>query len=453
MNTDVYHDTTCAPVAKAGAMVTLGDIREAIDASDSIPADRKRHLIWALNRTIALIGHGVADVRADPKTVLRQLDHLSPAMTGLSPRAFANLKSLVRTAFRLFASRLAPARSKIKLKGRWAELEALLPLRLKRNLSRFLRFAQAMCWAPHEIGEEHLERFGDYLKHEAMLDKADAVVRATRYGWNAAVDTVAGWPVRRVAPPPSKRRPYWLGLDELPASLRQELEAYLQQLGDPDPFARPGSRILRPGTVVQYENMLRMVASALVRCGVPVQQLTSIAVLVRPDHVQRGLKFLYQRAGSRVSSYVHLVAYRARHVAAHVGLPEQDRARLDEILAWVNRARPPKRGLAEKNRKLLEHFDDPGFVYRLVTLPSTLMAAARQSTSRSAARSIARDAAAAEILLMSSLRVGNVIDLRLGETIRNYGEGAASCWTIDVPGDKVKNRQPTRVKLPPESGG
>jgi hypothetical protein len=206
MNTAVDHNTTCTPATDAVTIVTLGDIREAIEVSDTIPADRKRYLIWALNRTIALIGNGVADVRADPKTVLRQLDQLSPAMTGLSPRAFANLKSLVRTALRLLASRLAPARSKIKLKGPWAALEVKLPLRLKRNLSRFMRFAQAMGWSPHEIGEEHMERFADYLKNEAMLDKADAVVRATRYGWNTAVDTVPGWPVRRVTPTPSLAR-------------------------------------------------------------------------------------------------------------------------------------------------------------------------------------------------------------------------------------------------------
>jgi hypothetical protein len=254
MNTDVHHDTTCMSVTEAGAIVALGDIREAIDASDSTLADRKRHLIWALNRTITLIGNGVADVRADPKTILRQLDQLSPAMTGLSPPAFANLKSLIRAAFRLFASRLAPARSKIKLKGRWAALEALLPLRLKRNLSRFMRFAQAMGWAPHEIGDEHIERFAEYLKHEAMLDKADAVVRATRYAWNCAVDTVPGWPVRLVAPPPSKRTPYWLQPHEFTPPLREELKDYLHRLGHPDPFVGPGSSILQPRTVVQYRN-------------------------------------------------------------------------------------------------------------------------------------------------------------------------------------------------------
>jgi hypothetical protein len=52
------------------------------------------------------------------------------------------------------------------------------------------------------------------------------------------------------------------------------------------------------------------------------------------------------------------------------------------------------------------------------------MAAAKQSTASSRAMSLARDAVAAEILINCSMRVGNIIDLRLGETIRRYGQGA-----------------------------
>jgi hypothetical protein len=452
MSTEDHHNMTCRHPATDATIVTLGDMRAAIEARGTIPARRKRQLCWALNRTIGLSGHGVADVRADPKTVLRQLEQLSPAMTGLSPRAFANLKSLVRGAFRVFASRLAPARSKIALRGAWAALEARLPLRLKRNLSRFMRFAQGMGWAPHEIGDEHIERFAEYLEHEAMLDQAHAVLRATRYAWNHAVDTVPGWPVRRVAPPPCKRTPYWLRPDERPASLQQQFDDYLHRLGNPDPFMGQGSRILRPSTVVQYRHMLITMASALARSGVPVEELTSIAVLVRPENVERALKFLYERAGSRVSTDVLLIAYRSRRIARDLGLPEQDCARLDEILAWINRARPTTCGLADKNRRLLEELDDPAFVERLLTLPSKLMAAARQSTRNGPASSSARDAVAIEILLTCSMRVGNLIDLRLGQTIRKYGDGAAARWVIDIPGEKVKNGQPLRYTLLPESG-
>ena len=40
------------------------------------------------------------------------------------------------------------------------------------------------------------------------------------------------------------------------------------------------------------------------------------------------------------------------------------------------------------------------------------------------AAACARDAVAVELLLTCSMRVGNLVDLRLGETIRRFGEGA-----------------------------
>jgi hypothetical protein len=50
------------------------------------------------------------------------------------------------------------------------------------------------------------------------------------------------------------------------------------------------------------------------------------------------------------------------------------------------------------------------------------------------------------------MRVGNLVDLRLGETIRRYAEGRDARWVIDIPAEKVKNGQPLRYTLRPESG-
>jgi hypothetical protein len=68
---------------------------------------------------------------------------------------------------------------------------------------------------------------------------------------------------------------------------------------------------------------------------------------------------------------------------AALELPEQDRARLNATLAWVSRAARPKRGLADKKRRLLEQFDDPGLHRTSLTLPWRVMAAARVTTSLS----------------------------------------------------------------------
>jgi integrase len=162
-------------------------------------------------------------------------------------------------------------------------------------------------------------------------------------------------------------------------------------------------------------------------------------------------KFLHGRAGDRITPYLELVAHRVPKIAAHVGLPEEDQARLRELRSMVNRAAPSRRGLAPKNRRLLDHLDDRAFVDRLVTLPARIMAAARQMTHQPRAASLARDALATELLLCCGMRVGNLVDLRLGETIRKFGEGVKARWAIEIPPEKVKNRQPLRYNLLPET--
>jgi integrase len=50
------------------------------------------------------------------------------------------------------------------------------------------------------------------------------------------------------------------------------------------------------------------------------------------------------------------------------------------------------------------------------------------------------------------MRLSNLVALRVGESIRPFGEGRSARWVIDIPAEKVKNRQPLRYVLLPESG-
>jgi integrase len=224
----------------------------------------------------------------------------------------------------------------------------------------------------------------------------------------------------------------------------------------PDSHTLTPSGVRRPrpsgrGTITQIGHNLILLASALALSGVRVEALTSLAVLVQPDHVERALKLLYDRAGGRITVQMELLAYRVRKIAAHAGLPEQDLARLAELLTLIKRASPNRRGMTDKNRHLLDHLDDPAFVDRLVTLPQRLMAAARQMTASRIAASCARDAVAIEILLSCSMRAGNLVDLRLGETLTRLGTGHEARWVVDIPPERVKNREPLRYTLLPES--
>jgi hypothetical protein len=152
------------------------------EESEVIPASRERDLRSALNRARTLVGNGLADVRAELKTILRQLDRISPAVAGMSRQSYANLKSRVRCAFRLAMAHLAPARSHAKLTGDLAIYEALLPLRERRERSRWLRFIQAIGWSILDVGEEQMQRFESYPEYEAMLAGHAKTARADRAG-------------------------------------------------------------------------------------------------------------------------------------------------------------------------------------------------------------------------------------------------------------------------------
>ena len=184
------YDFTAADQSQTAMIQTLSDLSSFIDASEEIPASRKRYLRWALNRARALLGNGLADVRADPETVLRRLEQFSPAMAGLAPQSYANLKSRVREAFRHAAPQLALARSHTKLSGDWAALEGRLQVREQRQLSRFLRFAQGTGRTPDEVDDGVIDEFGRYLEDEAMRFDHAKLIRATRRAWNRAADTI-----------------------------------------------------------------------------------------------------------------------------------------------------------------------------------------------------------------------------------------------------------------------
>ena len=442
----VFHD------AEDAKILLFSELADFVAPCEEVSESERAYLLSALNRTAVLIGDGAADLPADPKVVLRKLERLSPAMAGMKPRSLANLKSRIRRVFQLAGARVAPARLKARLEGEWLALAGALSVRESRRLSRFMRFAQMNGWKPEEISDAHLDRFSAYLRDEVMLDDAAGIVRATARAWNLAADTAAEWPANRLAVPASRRESYWVKPDEWPESLRRELEALLEALGSPNPFLEGMSEPLAPSTVRQYQITIIELVSALVISGVAIETLVSLRVLVTAAHVRTALHFHHRRAGGRVSAQVEMLAYRCHKVARGLsGVPEAELEELRDMCARVAADAPPKCCLTQKNRDLVEKTEDPAFVDRLVTLPEQLMRAAGKARRSRNAAAFARDAVAVELLLTCSMRLGNLVDLRIGETIRKYGPEKSARWMIEIPGEKVKNDQPLRFALMPES--
>jgi hypothetical protein len=301
---------------------------------------------------------------------------------------------------------------------------------------------------PWDIGYKP-EAEGDVGRPPSLEGRLDQVGLGRVGAGNRAVETVPEWLNRRLAPPQRTRASYWLRPEQLPASLRQEIDQHLHRLEYPDPFLGDGRRALAPTTIAQFRILFITLASALVAVGTSLEELTSLASLLQPDRLERALRFLHARAGERVTPQIYQMAYRVRKIAAHVGLSQPELARIDRILASVKREFPAEPGLTEKNRRLLGHLDDPAFVDRLLKFPARLVQVANATTCDRYAASCARDALATELLLTCSMRVGNLADLRVGESIRRFGQGRTARWVIEIPAEKVKNGQPLRYTLLP----
>jgi integrase len=427
--------------------VSLKAVIDMVEADGDLRKNRKVALRSAVKRTMALVGNGAADLVIDPRDLRRRLERLSPAQAGLSPASLRNLTSLTWKALKLALPQLAPQRDTTPLAGEWREVAQQLPTRLARPLSRFMRLASRQGWRVAEIGEAHFEHLGAQLEEKLTLTRPELLVRRARLAWNEAAASVPDWTGNPVEAP--RRRPagYWVEPGRWHPDLREEVQRHLTPPSDGDQLFGDGKPGLKPSTIKRQENLVITAVSALVQCGVPPDEITSLAELLHPDNVDRWMRFLHARAGNRINHPMHRLGYLVPELAKRAGLPEATVERLHLMLAKCRKAAPSGLGMTAKNKAVVGHLDDPAFVRRLVDFPRQLQREAERARGRRDAASYARDAIAVELLLTCALRIGNLIRLRLGETLIRQGER----WVIDIPGSEVKNGQPLRFPLLPDS--
>jgi integrase len=436
------------PDKPALIIVTLGDLMTFTGGMD-LPAERKAELRSAIQRADELVGHGALDLPADAVPLLKKLDLLSPAMAGMSPGGFANLRSRLRAVFRLATPHLERPRTRAKLTGVWAELYGKLDIGEQRNLSRFVYFAQAQGWQPSSISDAHLSRFGDYLRDVVLISTWEEVVRNSILAWNRLAAGAAGSGLSPLTPPVRKREPYWIASSGWPPGLREDVEAFSAELTKPSVFMEVSVRKLKPTTINQYRFTITTLVSAAVGAGVELGALKRLADAVAPDHVRRALEFLYARAGNRITSQMRILAARARIIAEWCKLPPEAIGDLGRISSSLRAHDRSRRGLTPKNRALLDRLDDERFSDLILLLPQMLMERARKTKNTRRASSLARSAMAVELLLTCSMRRENLVGLELDTSIRKVGQGAKAKWVIEIAGEQVKNGDPLRFILPP----
>jgi integrase len=428
------------------AVPTLADVDQHIAASTLKPT-RQRDYLSALRRVGDLLDQPLSNLPADPKILRERLEAVAPALSRLTPKTRANLRSNLLGALEAAGVSQVLRTAKIPATPEWEALAQCLPdRRFREGLSRLKRFCSGNSILPQQVHTSVLLAFADALRTGTLACKVDTIVRETATLWNRLVRLRVDLGLSEVVlasriPPPAR-----VDLASLPTSFAEDLEAYLawalgQDLFDPDGRVRP----LAPKTVKLRRQQIQSAVTALVQSGTPLGLLVTLDELVTPDAVRSILRHRFIQVGRVANAYNDGIGKTLVSIARE--WVEVDPPILDEIKRICTKVPAVRPGMTEKNKALLRHFEDPETLLRLYRIPHVLWQdlAGKPVSVKSLAQ--AQAAVAITILFYAPLRVANLTSLEIGTTLilPTHKGGEA---TIDIPSRQTKNREPYQVVLP-----
>jgi hypothetical protein len=274
---------------------TLADVIAAVQAADLSP-QRRQNMASAVRAVARALGRELDKIHADPQALGRRLSQVTAEQLDLSAGRWNNIRSLLRAALTLVGP-MMKGRSTVPLSTAWQSLHDALPKRADRiRLSRLMRWLSERQIGPDVVVLDDLMNFKTELIEDALLKNPEKTWAELVTTWNRASTRTAGFPMLRIEKP-SRREVYVLPWSTFPASLKRDVDAWLDRLAGRD-FADDGpSRPARPSTLATREYQLRAFASALVHRGRDPHTLRSLADLVDFDTFSEGLRFSLRAEG------------------------------------------------------------------------------------------------------------------------------------------------------------
>lgn len=423
---------------------TLHDVIEAVQSAQ-LPERKKNDLTSAVRTVARVLGANTDALAADPAALVRRLAQVSPVAQGISNGRWANVRSLLGTALALVRP-MMKGRSQSALLPKWEALVVQLATQSSRTgLSRLLRWLSERGVGPSEVSLDDIALFRAALMADSLLNHPKIRWGTAARAWNEAVRSIPGWPAILIERP-TRKDLYSLPWEAFPASLKQDVDAWLRRLAGLD-FAEDGPiRPARPATLITREYQLRASASALVCSGRDPATVRSLADLIGVEAYTAILRFMRARAGERNTSALHERATMLKSVAQHwVGTDEATLTTMRRIAA---RLRPQQSGMTQKNRVALRALEDDDAVQRLLSLPGRLMDEAdrRKPNPRMAAVK-AQLAVAIEFLIFMPVRRQNLCAIDIDKHLVRVGRKLHLVFRAD----EVKNRENLEFEVPEAS--
>jgi integrase len=417
---------------------------------ENLPTDRKTaDMRSALRTTAKVLGRRLGEVTTQSAALNGLLAQASPLTAGVSPARWSRVKSLLLSALAVAGFDVLPSRDLQGWSPLWKALAERLPDQRSRiGLSRMLSYFSREGVAPRDVGRPHIEAFGEALKARSLRRNPVEVYRTSLRLWNRAAQTVGGWPSVVVPLEPDPRR-YSLPWDDFPDSFRAEAADFHANCSDPDPFSDAYSPPVRPDTLKLRRKQLQQVASALVATGFPIQQLTSLAVLVQPANAEAALRHLLCRRGGTTGVHLEGQARLLRTIARHW---VRDEAAAEKLVRMSKGLHVKKAGMTPKNRRRLKQFDLPQNVAALLNLPLCVFKEENRRKKPTLAQALrVMRALAVEILLVAPMRVRNLTQIELERHLLEYRHGQHKRYHIVFTPEETKTREPFEMELPQQT--
>nr|WP_294516637.1 site-specific integrase [uncultured Rhodopila sp.] len=421
------------------AGLTLADIGACLRGDPDLPKRAREEMLSALNTAAAVLERDPAEIPADPLLLRRRLAEASPVKRGITLSTWKNVRSLAGKAVgRIVPTQ--PGRRTNTLDPAWQALADASKRHFKQRVrtSGLMHFCSARGIPPEAVDQPTFEAFRQDLAQTLRKDPAEAY-RGTVVAWNKAVDTIPGWPGFK-AVRPSRRKTWTFSWSELPL-LRPGRDVWLQQLANRDLVDAPE---LKSSTIKSKDTMLRESASALALQGWDPASFCEIRHFGTLDAFKAVVRGMTKQRGGLPGGHIVQVAWMLKSIATHMTkVPEDQLEEMKEIIRRLEK-KTRQTGMTVTNDDRLMPFEDPATVKRFLEAPERMLADAGKTKIRQKAARLMAMALAYELLVMTLMRIGNLVDIDIDRHIVRVG---GLVW-LKIPGSEVKNGKPLKFPLP-----
>lgn len=438
--------TNDEPTAERAPLpVTLADV---LDRIGEMPASQRRSdLSSAIRGLASVIGRPLGSLPAAPAELASLLTSANPAAAGLTMGRWSRIRTHLRGALGYVGFEVMPGRDVKGLGPEWQLLVEKLPARrVQVGLSRLLSYFSRSDVTPLNVSRAHFDMFEEALKAHSLQAHPEAAFRTAVDAWNAAARLLDAWPQLPVERRPDPRR-YARARGELPQAFMEDVDAYLGRKAVSDPFSKEYHRKLRPATIKGRRLHIMQIATALLASGYPEDQLTSLAVLVKPENAEAALRRLRSRHGEDARAQV---GQQARTLVAvvkqWVKAPTED---VELLSQFARGLAVTHKGMAPKNVRRLRQFDLEANTNTLLLLPTKVMkqVAENECPDRHDARRVML-ALAVEFLTVAPVRMMNLASLDLARHFLVVRRGKTKTIHVVFPAEEMKNGRELQVPLP-----